>query len=148
MRMSHWMQRLAGRRLLFAPHRWAALFLMVMLGALAACATATPEWGILEGRVTIGPLMPVSQPGAPDPTPAPEVYAEREIVVYGRDGRDEVARVQIGADGTYSVRLAPGTYVVDINHVGIDQAAGLPKMVDIHSGEITRLDIDIDTGIR
>jgi len=44
--------------------------------------------------------------------------------------------------------LPPGTYVVDIEHTGIDHAAGLPVRVVIHSNEVTRIDVDIDTGIR
>jgi hypothetical protein len=37
---------------------------------------------------------------------------------------------------------------VDINHAGIDRAKDLPRPVEIHSGEVTRLDVEIDTGIR
>ena len=52
------------------------------------------------------------------------------------------------SEGNYRVTLAAGTYLVDINHMGIDVAKELPKTVEIVGGETTRLDVDIDTGIR
>jgi len=90
----------------------------------------------------------VMREGQPTPTPAPEVYAAREIVVYARNGKTEVARAQIDARGNYQVALPVGTYVVDINRIGIDRGTDLPKEIEIASGQVTRLDIDIDTGIR
>jgi hypothetical protein len=107
-----------------------------------------PETGILEGKVAVGPLTPVVQEGVPEPTPAPEVYAERKIVIYAEDGQQEVTQVDIDPTGAYQVTLPAGIYVVDINHLGIDIAKGLPQQVEIKSQQITRLDVAIDTGIR
>ena len=98
--------------------------------------------------MTIGPLVPVVREGEPEPTPAPEVYAIRQMVIFAADGQTEVTRVQIDAQGNYRVELPVGTYVVDINHAGIDMAKELPKTVEIAAGETTRLDVEIDTGIR
>jgi len=93
-------------------------------------------------------VVPVVQEGQAEPTPAPEVYSSRQIVVYAQDGQTEVARAQIDGRGNYRVTLAAATYVVDINHAGIDVAKELPKTVRIAGGETTCLDADIDTGIR
>jgi hypothetical protein len=98
--------------------------------------------------VAIGPLVPVVREGEEAPTPAPEVYAAREIVVYKKNGKTEVSRLQIDATGWYRGQLPVGVYVIDINHLGIDSAAGLPKQIEIQADSITRLDIEIDTGIR
>lgn len=116
---------------------------VVLLGA----ACARNDTGILEGQVTIGPMVPV-QEGQPQPTPRPEDYAARDIVVLNGNGIGEVARVSIDASGHYSIMLLPGLYQVDINHAGTDRAENLPRTVTIVAGETTRLDIDIDTGIR
>jgi len=124
------------------------ILLLLTLLLVTSCVPLPRETGVLEGHVTIGPLVPVVQEGVPEPTPAPEVYASRQIVVYAQDGQTEVARVQIDGQGNYRVELAVGTYVVDINHVGIDMAKELPKTVEIVAGQVTRLDVDIDTGIR
>ncbi len=63
-------------------------------------------------------------------------------------GRSEITRVQIDGKGTYRVTLSVGTYVVDINRIGIDRGVDFPKRVEIASGRTTRLDVELDTGIR
>jgi hypothetical protein len=113
----------------------------------AAPARATQN-GVLQGHVLIGPLTPVQRVGQPEPTPAPEVYAARQIVVYQADGKTEVARLKIDSQGNYRVELPPGTYVVAINRGGIDRGAGLPATIQITAGQTSTLDISIDTGIR
>ena len=124
------------------------LYSILLLLALSACSLIPQETGILEGQVTIGPLMPAVQVGVPEPTPAPEVYAAREIVIYKKNGTTEVTRLQIDATGWYRGELPVGTYVVDINRLGIDSADGLPKEITLTPNAVLRLDIDIDTGIR
>lgn len=115
---------------------------------VAACELGPQKTGSLEGHITIGPLVPVVQEGVAEPTPAPEVYAARQIVVQReRDGK-EVARFEIDPEGNYKGELPVGTYVVDINHLGIDSASGFPKVVEIIANQVTRVDVDIDTGIR
>jgi hypothetical protein len=106
------------------------------------------ETGVLEGHVTVGPLSPVVQEGVPEPAPAPAVYIGRKMVIYAEDGQQEVTRVDIDGSGNYRVTLPVGVYVVDINHLGVDLAMGLPQPVEIKSQHTTRLDVDIDTGIR
>ena len=126
--------------------RWSfGVLLLVLL--LTACSTAPQETGTLAGHVSMT-ISPVLREGVPEPTPAPEAYAVRQVVIWRQDGRKEVARAQIGPQGDYEVQLPAGTYQVDINHVGMDQGLDLPQTVEIHSGQTTRLDIRIDTGIR
>jgi hypothetical protein len=115
---------------------------------LFACQVAPAPEGILKGHVSIGPLQPAIQEGVPEPTPNPEMYAARKIVIFDQRGRKEIARASIDAAGNYEIALPAGTYVVDINHSGIDFAKGLPAQVEIRPNEVTYLDIAIDTGIR
>jgi hypothetical protein len=125
------------------------LLRIFLVGSLAVACTPIPKaTGTLRGHVTIGPLVPVVRVGEPDPTPAPEVYAARQIVIYKTNGKTEVARAEIDAQGNYEISLPVGTYIVDINRIGIDSAAGLPTEVDIFADQVTVLDVDIDTGIR
>ncbi len=123
------------------------LFTLLLI-TLSACSPVPREYGTLAGQVTIGPLVPVVREGQVEPTPAPEVYAAREIVVYKKNGRSEFTRLEIGPDGVYRGELPVGTYVVDINRLGIDSADNLPLEITIKAGAIYQLDIDIDTGIR
>lgn len=124
--------------------------LQIVLVAMivTACMPIPKGTGTLRGHVTIGPLVPVHREGEPDPTPAPEVYAARQIVIYKPNGKTEVVRAEIDAQGNYEIDLPVGTYVVDINRIGVDHAAGFPAEVDILADQVTILDVDIDTGIR
>jgi hypothetical protein len=124
---------------------WFGVLLLVLL--VPACSAVPQETGTLAGHVSLT-MAPVLREGVPEPTPAPEAFAVRQVVVWRQDGRKEVARAQIGPQGNYQVQLPVGTYRVDINHVGMDQGLDLPQTVEIHPGHTTRLDIRIDTGIR
>lgn len=114
---------------------------------LAGCSTATVETGTLEGNVTIGPLQPVEKPGEKPPVPC-EVYEARKVMVYDRSGKNLVRQVDIDCNGHYQVDLKPATYTIDINRIGIDYSGEVPTQIDIRSGDVVTLDIDIDTGIR
>ena len=128
-------------------HLRAGFVLAAVALSTLGCSLGPKATGTLEGHVSIGPLVPVPREGEPEPTPAPEVYAGRQIVVFSGSGR-EIARVQIDGQGNYRLALPAGSYRVDINHAGIDSAAGLPAEVEILAGQTSRLDVDIDTGIR
>ncbi len=119
-----------------------------LLISISSCTLGPAESGILEGQVKIGPLQPAMQVGEEAPTPAPEVYAAREIVVYKKNGVTEFTHLEIGPTGWYQGELPVGTYVIDINRIGIDSADNLPIKIEIRADVTTRLDIEIDTGIR
>lgn len=128
--------------------RWWIVLLTVIACMFAiACAGQTSEPGILHGKVTIGPLVPVEEEGVTYEVPC-EVYEARKIMIYKQNGTDLVKEVDIDCDGRYRVELSPGNYVVDINNIGIDRSSDVPAEVEITSNLTTRLDIDIDTGIR
>ncbi len=109
---------------------------------------ASQAAGILKGHVTIGPIEPVVQPGDDFEDIPPEVYDARKIMVYDASGEELIEQIDIGHDGNYSVELASGTYLIDINNLGIDYSDQVPVDVEILTGETVQLDIDIDTGIR
>lgn len=127
-----------------------SLFLLSLFFiATGACATETPaEEGIIRGDVTIGPLVPVLREGEDPPTPSPEVFAERKVLIYDADGEKLIQEVDIQSPGHYEVSLPAGVYTLDINHLGIDSAEGLPTTVTIEVDHTLELNIDIDTGIR
>ena len=124
------------------------MLMLLFLLLISSCSPRPKEYGVLEGQVTIGPLQPAQQVGQEAPTPAPEVYAAREIVVYKKNGVTEFTRLKIGETGIYRGELPVGVYVIDINHLGIDSAEGLPRQIEIQANSAITLDIDIDTGIR
>jgi hypothetical protein len=123
------------------------------IAVLSGCVSnaSLGEKGVLTGNVTVGPLIPVERIDATPILPPPEVFTSRHLIVYTADGGTRVADVDIqpaGYHGTYSVRLSPGTYVLDYPHQGVGHASPLPKQVTIEAGKTTIVDVDIDTGIR
>jgi hypothetical protein len=118
--------------------------------ALPAGSNVAPRgaMGYLEGRASIGPLQPVERVGVPPPTPSAAVCTARGLVVLDAQTSAEVARFDLGPDCTYRVALPSGTYRVELQRRGIDLSKDLPQTVTISSGQISRLDISIDTGIR
>ncbi len=119
----------------------------IVLVALVAAGCGAKGTGTLAGTVTIGPLTPVATENVTPTTPC-SVYQARSIVVFSANGQKKLHDVSIDCNEHYAIDLPAGTYTVDINHSGIDYAAGLPKQVTITNGKRTTLDVDIDTGIR
>lgn len=120
----------------------------------ASAATAGPTiapnalLGYLAGQASIGPLQPVERVGVPPPTPSPAACAARGLVVFDARTGVEAARFELEPDCTYQVALPAGSYRVELQRRGIDASKDLPRAVTISAGQVTRLDISIDTGIR
>ena len=128
------------------------VFVVTMLGTILSCTGDVKQTGTLEGTVTIGPIWPVERPGENPPVPS-EVFEARKIMIYDVSGKRLVEQVDIvqvnhSQEGHYSVQLKAGSYVVDINRIGVDRSDAVPKEVEIKVGQTAKLDIDIDTGIR
>jgi hypothetical protein len=119
--------------------------LLVLNSVLLPGCTATEE-GALAGHVTIGPLCPL-EPCHPSPEQLALAYSSRKVNILTLN-RNIVATVPIGPKGDYVVRLAPGNYIVDISHIGIDRSSDVPNKVVIIGGQTTVLNISIDTGLR
>ncbi len=106
------------------------------------------EKGFLEGKVAIGPLCPVeSYPPDPRCQPTEETYKAWPIAVYTSDKKTKIARIEPLINGTYKIELPGGEYVVDLEKQHMF-GKNLPATVIIKKGEITVLNINIDTGIR
>ena len=113
---------------------------LLAVAASSAVAQTAAKSG-LRGTVTLYPASPVCIEA--DPCSKPAAHA---ALYFRRNGRI-AARVETRADGTYRVILAPGRYgVVAPNYrrgVGVT-----PRTVFVRKGKITRIDLEIDTGIQ
>jgi hypothetical protein len=143
-------------------HRVVPIFAVaVLLLALAACtptgapnpsssvAPTVPAGAIgVAGRVHAGPTCPV-QKVPPDPACADRPVAGAVLVVKNATGA-EVARVTSAADGSFSVALAPGDYVLVPQPVTglMGTAQPLPLHVQGDGAAPAALDVVYDTGIR
>jgi hypothetical protein len=110
--------------------------------------SGTPTVGYLEGKVNIGPLVPVERAGVPPPTPSPALCTAQSFLVSTTDGTREIARFNLQPDCSYRVALAPGAYVITLATSNFMFSKSLPATVQIASGATTRLDVSIDTGMR
>jgi hypothetical protein len=126
--------------------------LAVGLPAISCFQPGGPETVLLQGAVTIGPISPVEGPGE-NPAVPPEVFAARKLIIYDESGKRLVREVYFtqigtGATGYYTAQIAPGTYTVDINRLGMDTAPNLPQKITVSVDETVTIDVNIDTGIR
>lgn len=107
---------------------------------LVACG---PEGtGGIEGRVLAGPVCPVETEGSPCP-PSPW---EGTVRATGADG--STVETTSDAEGRYSLRLPPGTYVVTAVTETASLPAAIPVEVTVVEGSSQVLDLEVDTGIR
>ena len=116
----------------------AALFGMLVFGVVILVGCTATDQGTLTGRMTIGPLCPV-EPCNVTPDQLSAALSTRTVVVYSLNQGDVVAIGRIKGDGSYSVPLAPGSYIIDINHIGIDRSTDVPNQVTIIPGGTTTL---------
>ncbi len=103
--------------------------------------------GVIEGKVTIGPICPVERIDRPCQVP-PSTYTSRKIILYAKDGVTKLTEVALDGQGNFHIDVPPGIYVIDMTRNGIERITGLPQLVTITSGSIAQLTINIDTGIR
>jgi hypothetical protein len=130
------------------------LCIFVLAGVFSniSCLPGMQEEVLIQGGVTIGPITPVQQAGE-CPVVPPEVFEARKLIIYDESGKHLVREIyftQIGnsAYGYYAAQVGAGTYIIDINHNGIDRADGLPKKIRVSKDETVTIDVNIDTGIR
>lgn len=144
-----WMTRIAPMRTLCAI----TFGLLIVLASACHSPTSPDEGntpaqhGRLSGLVTIGPNCPGPQIGAGCPTP-PSAYAARKILVYNEAKTKLLFTVDIDSQGAYFIDLEPGKYTIDLQPSGLDHSSDLPKVIEIRANTVTRLDVNIDTGIR
>ncbi len=116
----------------------AALLALAALGAASGAPgqVASGLFGVVER----GPVTPVCMVDVPCDVPARGV-----TLVFSRDGR-YAARSVTGQDGSYRVRLGPGTY--SVRTLPASGRPLQPARARVVAGRLRRLDFSIDTGIR
>ncbi|MET1232482.1 MAG: hypothetical protein ABWY52_06495 [Candidatus Limnocylindrales bacterium] len=119
------------------------LIAVVLAGCSPSAASAPPNTGI-RGIVTLGPTCPVQQVDQP---PCVEPFAATLAVTSAEDG-SVVARVDSGADGTFTVDVPPGDYVVVPEPGGDPFPLGQPVEVTVAAGAYSEIEVAYDSGIR
>jgi len=101
--------------------------------------------GVLEGKVTVGPLCPV-EPCSVSADQIAKAYTSRNITVFAQDKATIVYQMPLNPDGSFMVELDAGTYYVTVRPGGIGDFP-LQKAV-VSANQTTSLNLDVDTGIR
>ena len=112
----------------------------------------SPSTGVLIGRVTM-PLPPAVDPGNTRP-PGPVPGGSLTPVAMARVGITPAGGshtwwVVTGVQGDFAIRLPAAVYRVTVEAPpGLGVARDLPATVTVTAGQQTRLEINLDTGIR
>lgn len=110
-------------------------------------AMACPKNGTISGHVKIGPISPVQRVGEEEVVP-PEMYKEYKIVLISGDGKKEIGRYKIDGKGNYKIVVPAGDYrIIWDGPAGRMLKLGT-KNIKVKEGKTTKMDFDIDTGIR
>ena len=116
---------------------------------LSACADAEQGSGggsepaTIRGTVLLGPTCPVETAESACP---PEPLADVRVQVLGTDG-DVLATAVSGADGTFDLSVAPGSYLLQA--VGEDAGrSAKPVRVTVGEGQELEVEVPVDSGIR
>jgi hypothetical protein len=126
------------------------ILLTGLLFNLGCDKRSTQDAGILEGKISIGPICPVeTDPPDPGCLPTAETYKAYPVSVWTPDGRSKITLLKPSLNGSYTADLDQGNYLIILENSGSNiGSSNLPIAVTIISGKITTLNIDIDTGIR
>jgi hypothetical protein len=117
--------------------RWIAI-----AGIVAACHNPAALTAELSGTVLRGPVTPVCQVDVPCDAPFSATFEVR------REGR-RVATFQSDTQGRFTVRLAPGSYViVPAADAPLMNPSAQQKTVEVAAEGTTAVQLLFDTGIR
>ena len=100
----------------------------------------------ITGHAMAGPVCPV-ETNPPDPACAPRPVVDAEIVVRDETGA-QVGATRSATDGTFTIELEPGRYVVEGRPVEGLMGAPQPAEAVVAAGGLTDLELAYDTGIR
>lgn len=121
-----------------------AVVTLVAAGVVTACGAAGGPTGLLQGKVTLGPISPVEQVGGP---PNTRPYAA--TIAIETPGGDAVATVASGKDGVFAVRLQAGSFrLVPRSPEGRPFPHAAPLHATVVADTTTRVTIAYDSGIR
>jgi hypothetical protein len=120
----------------------AVLVAVVLVGCSRGSSPSGGGQGI-DGVVLAGPTCPVESAESPcPPKPLPGIR------VQVLSGGDEVAEATTAGDGSFSVALEPGTYLVQAAPGQQGFMSSRPVPVTVTEGSFARVTVSVDTGIR
>jgi len=125
------------------------VFIGLTIAALGCDSQETVEQGVLEGKISIGPICPVeSIPPQPQCLPTAETYKAYAVGIWTVNGSRLLDTLRPDLTGNYRAELEVGPYIVKLINNQAVGGSNLPAVVTVTESDTTHLNIDIDTGIR
>ena len=126
----------------------AACILLMLAGA--ASTKAGPQ-GFMEGHLKIVVIRAVEPDNMPEPTVAPENYAEYPLIILSQDAKSEIARLTADKSGNYRLALAPGAYILALQERSIEERAAErihanPQPFTVVANQTVRVDMNVFVG--
>ncbi|MFO1532566.1 MAG: hypothetical protein ABR562_02535 [Thermoplasmatota archaeon] len=120
-------------------------YAVAIASLVAGCAAPAPSG--IQGHVLVGPTCPVQhdppQPGCDDRP------LQTRLVAADAESGKAAAEFSSGADGSYKVTLAPGTYVVrQPDGAATPPTCAPTEPVTVRAGAYATLNVSCDSGIR
>lgn len=116
------------------------LLILVTILLSALLASCSVNNGTLQGTVTLNGVAASNLTAG--------FFDNRSIEIVKAGEENVFKTVTIQQDGTYSINLPSGNYIVRIPEGSDLPATGMPTSIKIDTGKTTTLDIDYDNGIR
>jgi hypothetical protein len=107
--------------------------------------------GVLKGRISIGPLCPVETiPPQPQCQPTMNTYKAWQTSIWNLNKTNIILDINPELSGNFSVNVSAGEYWIDFKDHNILRIGGnnLPLKIKITNSDTTKVNINIDTGIR
>lgn len=106
-------------------------------------STTIQELGIIEGKVSIGPLCPVE----PCYKNVGDLYSSRHLI-FKSQGKADIS-IPLKSDGSFSAQVPAVTYEVTLSDCTFMSCKYiLPRTVKVGANQKTEFTLEIDTGIR
>ena len=135
--------------------------LLVAFLFLFSCENVPIDAGIVEGKVTIGPLCGNIPVGTTGTNPCgftndqmDQVYSKYKVAMYSVNSPKVVLKeVVLNRTGTFSFEVPTGGYSVEVlipqgSAANTQLGSELKKMVSISKSKITTISLNVNTGIQ